>query len=72
MDQSHSEEIRERALEYVEKGDKVKQACKIFKVSRMSLHRCRDMLKTKHDAARLDCIPTKLVGTRQYCQRKYQ
>ena len=39
--QAHQPEIRERTLEYIKEGGKIKEACRIFKVSRMSLYRWR-------------------------------
>ncbi|WP_353570351.1 IS630 transposase-related protein [Candidatus Albibeggiatoa sp. nov. BB20] len=39
MNKGHSEDLRERVLEYIEEGGKVKQAVKIFKVSTASINR---------------------------------
>jgi len=38
---SHSEDIRERSLNYVSNGGKIKDAVKIFKISRSSFQRWR-------------------------------
>ena len=38
---SHSEDLRSRALRYVEQGGSVKEACSLFEVSRSSFQRWR-------------------------------
>jgi transposase len=41
----YSEELRARALEYVIRGGSIKEACEIFKVSRMSIYRWKKKLE---------------------------
>jgi transposase len=36
---SHSKDLRERAIKYVEQGGMIKDACKLFVVSRSSFQR---------------------------------
>ena len=43
---SHSKDLRERAIKYVEQGGLIKDACVLFEVSRSSFQRWR--LKKKH------------------------
>lgn len=38
---SHSKDLRERAIKYVEQGGAIKDACRIFDVSRSSFQRWR-------------------------------
>ena len=38
---SHSKDLRERAVKYVEQGGSIKDACQIFEVSRSSFQRWR-------------------------------
>lgn len=40
---SHSEDLRKRAIKYVEQGGKIKDACQLFEVSRSSFQRWREI-----------------------------
>lgn len=41
MKMSHSKDLREKAIKYVEQGGLIKDACKLFEVSRSSFQRWR-------------------------------
>ena len=43
---SHSKDLRERAVKYVEQGGAIKEACQLFEISRSSFQRWR-MIKNK-------------------------
>ena len=43
---SHSKDLRERALKYVEQGGAVKKACLLFEISRSSFQRWRNRKNT--------------------------
>jgi transposase len=43
---SHSKDLRQRALKYVEEGGSVKEACILFDVSRSSFQRWRNLKNT--------------------------
>lgn len=49
---SHSEEIREAALNYVDEGGLIKDALEIFKVSRSSFQRWRNKKQSTGSVAR--------------------
>lgn len=40
---SHSKDLRKRAINYVEQGGSIKEACILFEVSRSSLQRWRNL-----------------------------
>lgn len=40
---SHSKDLRERAIKYVEQGGAINDACQIFEISRSSFQRWRDI-----------------------------
>lgn len=40
---SHSKDLRERAIKYVEQGGAIKDACRIFEISRSSFQRWRSI-----------------------------
>lgn len=40
---SHSKDLREKAIKYVEQGGSIKDVCLLFEVSRSSFQRWRDM-----------------------------
>jgi len=42
---SHSKDLRQRAIKYVEEGGSIKEACKLFEVSRSSFQRWRNLKK---------------------------
>ncbi|HBP6899317.1 TPA: IS630 transposase-related protein [Legionella pneumophila] len=39
---SHSKDIREKAIKYVDQGGSIKEVCKLFEVSRSSFQRWRE------------------------------
>ncbi|PJD95726.1 MAG: hypothetical protein CK426_04140 [Legionella sp.] len=41
IEMSHSKDLREKAIKYVEQGGLIKDACKLFEVSRSSFQRWR-------------------------------
>jgi len=43
---SHSRDLRERAIKYVEQGGSIKEACVLFEVSRSSFQRWRGLKNT--------------------------
>ena len=43
---SHSKDLREKAVKYVENGGTIKDACHIFEVSRSSFQRWRNLKNT--------------------------
>lgn len=40
---SHSKDLREKAIKYVEQGGSIKEVCLLFEISRSSFQRWRDM-----------------------------
>ena len=42
---SHSKDLRERAVKYVDQGGSIKEACVLFEVSRSSFQRWRGLKK---------------------------
>ena len=43
---SHSKDLRQRAIKYVEQGGSIKEACILFEVSRSSFQRWRNLKTT--------------------------
>ena len=43
---SHSKDLRQRAIKYVEQGGSIKEACTLFEVSRSSFQRWRNLKTT--------------------------
>lgn len=63
---SHSTDLRNRVLEYIEAGGLIKSACKVFKVSRSSIQRWRILREETGDVTppSRERTPYKLDDTR--------